>query len=173
LFIDYYFFLKIRLLIKIQFEMKLLLHTFLSIFVIILSTSSICSQNSEKSFSESTIETDFSDRQAIINTTKNFFIGDHTGSIKHKKLSMHEKGAYRYVNQDGEYDEFVFDLDSDDSDTSYKEELLNIEIYDKLALVRLRLAENTGGQHYKLLTLHKAGGEWKITSITWGSGITQ
>jgi len=137
----------------------------ISLYLLILTllTSSLSAQ----------IETDFSDRQAIITATENFFIGDHTGSIKHKKLSMHEKGAYRWVNGDGEYAESIFNLDSDDSDTSYKEELLSIEIYDKLALVRLRLADNTGGQHYKLLTLHKAGTQWKITSITWGSGITQ
>jgi len=115
---------------------------------------------------------DFSDRQAIITATENFFIGDHTGSIKHKKLSMHENGAYRFVNKDGEYSEYVFDLDSEDSDTSYTEEILSIEILDRVALVRLRLAEVKGGQHYKMLTLHKVKGDWKITTITWGSGIT-
>lgn len=140
--------------------------------ILTLFTSSLYAQ-AEKNSTESTLKTDFSDRQAIITTTENFFIGDHTGSIKHKKLSMHEKGAYRFVNQNGEYQEYVFDLDSDDADTSYKEEILSIEIYDKLALVRLRLAELSGGQHYKLLTLHKANSEWKITSITWGSKITQ
>lgn len=153
--------------------MKLITHLYLSIFLLTLFTSSLYSQKTEKSVEESTLETDFSDRQAIIKTTESFFIGDHTGSIKHKKLSMHEKGAYRYVNKNGEYSEFIFDLDSDDADTSYKEELLSIEIYGKLALVRLRLAELTGGHHYKLLTLHKAGDGWKITTITWGSGITQ
>lgn len=25
---------------------------------------------------------------------------------------------------------------------------------------------------YKLMTLHKASGEWKITNISWGFGIT-
>ena len=146
---------------------------YLTLLAVMLFTSSLCSQETEKSAEEFTLETDFADRQAIINTTKNFFIGDHTGSIKHKKLSMHEKGAYRYVNGNGEYSEFVFDLDSDEADTSYEEELLSIEIYGQLALVRLRLAELSGGHHYKLLTLHQIGGEWKITTITWGSGITQ
>ena len=125
------------------------------------------------SFSVFSQETDFSDRQAIITATENFFIGDHTGSITHKKLSMHEKGAYRYVNQNGDYAEFPFDLNSDDSDTSYKEEILGIEIYGTLALVKLRLAELKGGQHYKVLTLHKANDTWKITTIVWGSEITQ
>ncbi len=141
--------------------MKFSLNVFFQLLVLVLITSSLHSQ-----------ETDFSDRQAIITSTENFFIGDHTGSIKHKKLSMHPKGAYRYVNKDGEYSEFAFDLDSDDSDTSYKEEILSIEIYGTLALVKLRLAELTGGQHYKVLTLHKANDEWKITSIVWGSEIT-
>lgn len=117
-------------------------------------------------------KTDFADRQAIITATENFFIGDHTGSIKHKKLSMHEQGAYRYVNKDGEYSEFAFDLDSDDSDNSYKEEILSIDIYETMALVKLRLAELSGGQHYKVLILHKVSGEWKITTIVWGSEIT-
>jgi len=145
--------------------MKLSLQSILALLILILFTSPLYSQKAEK--------IDFSDRQAIIKTTENFFIGDHTGSIEHKKLSMHEKGAYRSVNKKGEYGEYVFDLDSDDSDTSYKEELLSVEIYGKLALVRLRLAELSGGAHYKLLTLHKFGDDWKITTITWGSGITQ
>jgi len=153
--------------------MKQILHLFLAIIFLALFNSSLFSQEPVENIVEATAEIDFSDRLAIIRTTENFFIGDHTGSIKHKKLSMHEKGAYRYVNREGEYSEFVFDLDSDDSDTSYKEELLNIEIYGKLALVRLRLAELSGGHHYKLLTLHKIGGEWKITTITWGPSITQ
>ncbi len=153
--------------------MKRTSNLLLPLFILILLTSSLYAQKTEEMVEESTLETDFSDRQAIIRTTENFFIGDHTGSIEHKKLSMHEKGAYRFVNRNGEYSEYVFDLDSDDADTSYKEELLSIEIYGKLALVRLRLAENTGGRHYKLLTLHKTADEWKITTISWGSGITQ
>lgn len=141
--------------------MKLSTKFYLQLFFLILLSSSLFSQ-----------EVDFSDRQAIITATENFFIGDHTGSIEHKKLSMHEKGAYRYVNRDGDYGEFEFDLDSDDSDQSYKEEILGIEIYGTLALVKLRLAELSGGQHYKVLTLHKANGAWKITTIVWGSEIT-
>jgi len=146
---------------------------YLFLLVLILLSSSIYSQKEENSVEKNTAAIDFSDRQAIIKTTENFFIGDHTGDVKYKKLSMHEKGAYRYVDRNGEYAEFQFDLESGEADTSYKEELLNIEIYEHLALVRLRLAEPSGVAHYKLLTLHKAGGEWKITTITWGSGITQ
>lgn len=140
---------------------------YLSLLILTMFTASLYSQTAQK------VENDFSDRQAIIKTTENFFIGDHTGSVKHMKLSMHEKGAYRYVNRDGEYSEYVFDLTSGQADTSYKEELLSIEIYGNLALVRLRMAENDGGAHYKLLTLHKMGDDWKITTITWGSGIIQ
>jgi len=153
--------------------MKPLFQPIIALLALFLFTTSLYAQSTEKQPAASTLKTDFSDRQAIINATENFFIGDHTGSIKHKKLSMHEKGAYRYVNRDGAYVESIFNLDSNDSDTSYKEEILSVEIYVKLALVRLRLAENGGGAHYKLLTLHKANGEWKITSITWGSEITQ
>ena len=131
-------------------------------------------QEMEKLSLETTIETDLSDRQAILKTLENFYIGDHTGSIKHKKLSMHEKGAYRYVNREGVYSESVFKLDSDDADPNYKEELLSIEIYHHIALARLRLEQfNYEKPEYKLMLLHKVGGEWKITSITWGFGITQ
>lgn len=148
--------------------MKLIQQSSLCILIMILISSSICAQNG------SSKNTDFSDRQAVIKTLDNFFIGDHTGSIKHKKLSMHEKGAYRYVNRDGEYSESIFQLDSDDSDTSYKEELQSIEIYDKLALARLRLADiKTGDPHYKVMLLQKTNGQWKITTISWGFGITQ
>jgi len=67
--------------------MKQSLQISLYLLILTLLTSSLSAQ----------IETDFFDRQAIITATENFFIGDHTGSIKHKKLSMHEKGAYRWV----------------------------------------------------------------------------
>jgi len=158
--------------------MKYSLNSKLSLFVLLLFVLNLFAvpaigQTTESNMDEISPPVDFSDRQAIITTTENFFIGDHTGSIKHKKLSMDEKCAYRYVNRNGEYTDSIVDLDSDDSDTSYKEELLSIEIYDRLALVRLRLAENSGGSHYKLLTLHKIAEDWKITTITWGSGITQ
>jgi len=146
---------------------------YLTTIFLMLFTCALCSQATEKGMNESTVDTDFTDRQAIIETTKNFFIGDHTGSLKHMKLSMDAKGAYRYVNRDGEYSEYVFDLTQGEADTSYEEELLSIEIYGKLALVRLRMAELDGGAHYKLLTLHKTSDGWKITTITWGSGIIQ
>ncbi len=136
-------------------------------------TFSLSAQKTAENMEKSTIKTDFSDRKAIIETIENFYIGDHTGSIAHKKRSMHEKGAYRYVNRDGVYSESVFRLDSDNADPNYKEELLSIEIYDKLALARLRLDQfQTEKPEYKLMILHKAGGEWKITSINWGFGIT-
>ncbi len=119
-------------------------------------------------------KTDFSDRQAILTTIENFYIGDHTGSIEHKRLSMHENGAYRYVNKAGEYKESQFQLDSDNADPNYREELLSVEIYDKLALARLRLDQfRMDEPEYKLMTLHKTAEGWKITSITWGFGITQ
>ena len=123
---------------------------------------------------KTTLNTDFSDRQAILQTIEAFYIGDHTGSIKHKKSSMHPKGAYRYVNGDGEYSESVFQLDSNNADPNYKEELLSIEIYDKVALARLRLNQfRSKVPEYKLMTLHKAHGDWIITSITWCFGVTQ
>ena len=154
--------------------MKQSFQLFLPLFILILFTSSLSAQKTERNPEESILETNLLDRQAIIKTIRNFYIGDHTGSIKHKKLSMHEKGAYRYVNKDGEYSESVFRLDSDNADPNYKEELLSIEIYDKLALARLRLDQfRTKLPEYKLMTLHKAHGKWKITSITWGFGITQ
>lgn len=146
------------------------------IFALLLSLVSITAfaQETEINSEEQVVETDFSDRKAIISTIKDFYIGDHTGSIKHKKLSMHKNGAYRYVNKDGKYAESVFRLDSDDADPNYKEELLNIEIYDKVALARLRLNQfRSKLPEYKLMTLHKIEGEWKITSITWGFGIKQ
>ena len=146
--------------------MKRSLQLFFCLPLLMLFTSFLSAQDSSTNI-------DFTDRQAVHRSIDNFFIGDHTGSIKHKKLSMHEKGAYRWVNRDGVYSESVFHLDSDDSDMSYKEELLSIEIYDKLALARVRLADvKTGDPHYKLFSLHKTNNEWKITSITWGFGIT-
>jgi len=154
--------------------MKQSFQLILSSLILIIFTSSLSAQEIEKKSEEYTLKTDFPDRQAIIKTIENFYIGDHTGSIKHKKLSMHEKGAYRFVNRDGRYEESVFRLDSENADPNYKEELLSIEIYDKLALARLRLDQfQTKLPEYKLMVLHKADGEWKITSITWGFGITQ
>lgn len=153
--------------------MKQTLQLLFCLSILVLSTYSLSAQEVEANSKETTTETDFSDRQAVLKAIENFYIGDHTGSIKHKKLSMHEKGAYRYVNRDGEYSESVFQLDSDDSDTNYKEELLSVEIYDKVALARLRLDQFRREQpEYKLMMLHKANGVWKITSISWGFGIT-
>ncbi|WP_347925274.1 hypothetical protein [Pontimicrobium sp. SW4] len=145
-------------------------------FTLLLSLISIAAfaQKTDISSEKQIIETDFSDRQAIIATIKNFYIGDHTGSIKHKKLSMHEKGAYRYVNKEGEYVESKFQLDSSNADLNYKEELLSIEIYDKIAFARLRLDQfHSKIPEYKLMILHKVNDEWKITSINWGYGIKQ
>lgn len=148
-------------------------YVFVYLLTLITLSTSLAAQDKNASPEESTMETDFSDRKAILKTIENFYIGDHTGSIKHKKLSMHEKGAYRYVNRDGEYSESVFRLDSDNADPNYKEELLSIEIYDKLALARLRLDQfNMELPEYKLMVLHKLSEDWKITSITWGFGIT-
>jgi len=146
--------------------------TLLCCFLASIITFSIAAQEIDKSSKRNTSKTDFSDRQAIIETIENFYIGDHTGSINHKKRSMHAKGAYRYVNKDGEYLESVFKLDSDNADPNYKEELLSIEIYDKVALARLRLEQfRTKLPEYKLMILHKVDGKWKITSISWGFGI--
>lgn len=141
--------------------------------ILALFTPSLAAQAAGESSEEATLEIDLSDRQAVLKTIENFYIGDHTGSIKHKKLSMHEKGAYRYINRDGEYSESVFRLDSDNADPNYKEELLSVEIYDKVALARLRLDQfKMEKTEYKLMMLHKAKGVWKITSISWGFGIT-
>jgi len=153
--------------------MKRTLQYLLLLILPVCFISSLSAQKNVEDAEKSVIDKDFSDRKAIIETIENFYIGDHTGSIKHKKLSMHEKGAYRFVNKNGEYSESVFQLDSDNADPNYKEELLSIEIYDKLALARLRLDQfRTEKPEYKLMTLHKADGKWKITSITWGFGIT-
>ena len=154
--------------------MKLSIQLLLGLLILLGFSSSLYGQKMEETSDKPILKVDLSDRQAIIKTIDNFYIGDHTGSIKHKKLSMHENGAYRYVNKKGEYAESVFRLDSDNADPNYKEELLSIEIYDKLALARLRLVQfNTELPEYKLMTLHKVGEEWKITSIMWGFGVTQ
>lgn len=147
--------------------MKQVLQLVFCLLILSYSSSSLLAQNEAKA-------TDFSDRQAVVSAVENFFIGDHTGSIKHKKLSMHEKGAYRSVDREGNYYDSVFHLDSDDSDTSYKEELLDIDIYGNLALASLRLENiESGIPHYKVLTLHKGKDGWKITTITWGFGIKE
>ena len=75
---------------------------------------SLSAQKAEEKTIESILQPDFSDRKAVIKTIENFYIGDHTGSIKHKKLSMHEKGAYRYVNKNGEFRMKLFKSLNDD-----------------------------------------------------------
>ena len=77
--------------------MKQSLQLFTTIIVLILFTGTATAQTVGQNSEKPTLETDLSDRQAIIKTIRNFYIGDHTGSIKHKKLSMHENGAYRFV----------------------------------------------------------------------------
>jgi len=148
--------------------------TIITCLIILSFNTTRVSAQTELPINEVSLNADLSDRLAILKTIKDFYIGDHTGSIKHKKLSMHDKGAYRYINRAGEYKESIFKLDSDDSDPNYKEELLSIEIYDKMALVKLRLDQfQSEVPEYKLMLLHKANGLWKITTITWGFGITQ
>lgn len=149
-----------------------------SLFLFVLSmlfTVSITAQEADKKVeTTTTIQTDFSDRQAILKTIENFYIGDHTGSTEHKKKSMHTEGAYRYVDKNGAYGEFTFQVDSDDSDPNYKEELLSVEIYGKMAVAKLRLDQfRMETPEYKLMILHKIKEEWKITSIVWGFGVTQ
>jgi hypothetical protein len=147
-----------------------------TLFILVFSLFSILifAQKDENNSKENTLKTDLSDRKAIIKTIENFYIGDHTGSVKHKKSSMHKKGAYRYVNKEGKYMESTFRLDANNADVNYKEELLSIEIYDKVALARLRLNQFKNKlPEYKLMILHKADNEWKITSINWGYGVKQ
>ncbi len=59
-------------------------------------------------------------------------------------------------------------------DTVYVEELLSIEIYETVALARLRLENQRRDEaEYKLMTLHKSNEAWLITGISWGWGVTQ
>lgn len=120
------------------------------------------------------VETPSPDRDAILKTIENFYIGDHTGSLEHKQLSMHPQGAYRYVDKSGEYQESQFRLVESKGDTIYTEELLSVEIYETVALARLRLENQRREEaEYKLMTLHKTNGDWLITGISWGWGVTQ
>lgn len=154
--------------------MKPLLRSLFCLLILSFCTSCLAAQSTEEAAEETRVVTDLSDRQAIIATIEDFYIGDHTGSIEHKKRSMHAQGAYRYVNRDGEYAESTFQLDSDNADPNYKEELLSIEIYDTVALARLRLDQfRSELPEYKLMILHKVEEGWKITSISWGFGVTQ
>ncbi|MEL6615546.1 MAG: hypothetical protein AAFQ43_07400 [Bacteroidota bacterium] len=113
------------------------------------------------------------DRQAVLDTIEAFYIGDHTGSLEHKRASMHPQGAYRYVDRNGDYREGTFRFEEGGADTLYTEELLSVEIYEHVALARLRLDNQTRDvPEYKLMTLHKANDRWLITTIAWGWGIT-
>jgi len=113
------------------------------------------------------------DRAAVLETVRAFYIGDHTGSLEHKQASMHPQGAYRYVNREGEYRESTFRFVEGGADTLYTEELLSVEIYENVALARLRLDNQTRDvPEYKLMTLHKTDDQWLITTIAWGWGIT-
>ena len=117
---------------------------------------------------------DLADRKLILQTIENFYIGDHTGSVKHKKLSMHPMGAYRYIDKSGKYQESRFRVDSDNADDKYTEELLSIEIYENVALARLRLKQDSRDvAEYKLMTIHKTESVWLITGISWGFGVQQ
>lgn len=114
------------------------------------------------------------DREAILKTIEHFYIGDHTGSLEHKKLSLHPEGAYRYVDKAGAYQESQFQLVESRGDTMYTEELLSIEIYETVALARLRLENQRREEaEYKLMTLHKTQEGWLITGISWGWGVIQ
>jgi hypothetical protein len=114
------------------------------------------------------------DRDAILQTISAFYIGDHTGSVEHKRASMHPQGEYRFVDRNGEYRVSKFELIAAPGDTLYKEELLSVEIYETVALARLRLASRRRPEaEYKLMTLHKTRGVWLITGISWGWGVTQ
>lgn len=114
------------------------------------------------------------DRDAILQAISAFYIGDHTGSVEHKRASMHPQGEYRFVDRNGEYQVSKFQLVATPGDTLYKEELLSVEIYETVALARLRLASRRRAEaEYKLMTLHKTRGTWLITGISWGWGVTQ
>ena len=124
-------------------------------------------------FSQTPKDKASSDRDAVKQTIENFYIGDHTGSLEHKKASMHPEGAYRYVDKSGVYKESQFRLEESKGDTMYVEELLSVEIYENVALARLRLENQRREEaEYKLMTLHKTAEGWLITGISWGWGVT-
>ncbi|MEO1631921.1 MAG: hypothetical protein AAFU38_14190, partial [Bacteroidota bacterium] len=94
--------------------------------------------------------------------------------LDQKLASMHPGGAYRYVDRDGAYQESPFQLVESRGDTLYTEELLGVEIYENVALARLRLENQRREQaEYKLMTMHRTSDGWLITSIVWGWGVTQ
>jgi hypothetical protein len=114
-----------------------------------------------------------SERVNVLKIVDLFYKGDHEGSKEYRKRSMHPQGAYRYVDSSGKYVEYKFEFYSGNADVSYKEELLSIDIYENVALVRLRLAFIDKEEvEYKLMTLHKSSKGWLITGISWGMGIT-
>lgn len=122
-------------------------------------------------FSFSTIA---EDRQDIVKTINNFYLGDITGSKSHKKMSMSPNGAYRFVNKKGEYKESAFKFEESSGDTSYTYELLSVDIFENVAAAKLRLASKKNGKpEYKLMLLHKEKSGWKITTIVWGYTIIQ
>lgn len=124
-------------------------------------------------FSSEPINSFSPDREAILETIENFYIGDHTGSLEHKEKSLHPDGAYRYVDKSGVYQESQFRLEESRGDTMYTEELLSIDVYENVALARLRLENQRREEaEYKLMTLHKTSDGWLITSIAWGWGVT-
>lgn len=134
---------------------------------IILLTALICSL-SFNTFASS------SDRAAVVEAVENFYIGDKTGSKAHRIKSMHPDGAYRYVNKKGKYVEYKFVLNEGNADTSYDHELLSIDIYDNVALAKLRLEKKKSGEpEYKIMQLHKEDGKWLITTISWGFSVIQ
>jgi len=113
------------------------------------------------------------EREDVLTVVDYFYQGDHQGSKKYRELSLHPQGAYRYVNSKGEYKEYTFTFSEGNADKSYQEELLSVDIYENVALVRLRLAFKDKEEiEYKLMTLHKSSKGWLITSISWGMGIT-
>jgi len=113
------------------------------------------------------------ERKNVIQVVDYFYKGDHEGSKKYRKLSMHPLGAYRYIDSTGKYVESKFEFYEGNADNSYQEEILSIDIYEKVALVRLRLAFKKNEEaEYKLMTLHKSPKGWLITSLSWGMGVT-
>jgi len=156
--------------------------------ILILSLGSVCVAESKASVPEQTgtqsgqgstaashvdsKDAPRSDREVVLRTIENFYIGDHTGSLEHKKSSMHPLGEYRYVDKAGEYEVSRFQLVESRGDTAYEEELLSLEIYENVALARVRLENQRREEaEYKLMTLHRVKGEWLVTGISWGWGV--
>lgn len=114
------------------------------------------------------------DRNDIVTTIDNFYIGDKSGSKTHKAKSLHPKGAYRYVNKDGKFIQHTFIIKEGGADTSYDHELLSIDIFGQVASVKLRLEnKETGKVEYKIMLLNKTKSQWLITTISWGFEIIQ